>query len=379
MKHIVIDARLYGPKHTGIGRYTKNLLEFLTKQPNFSKFKFTLIIYKDLETEVKKDLGDDFNYVTTNIRHYSVAEQFLLPFILYKLKPDLVHFTHFNKPLFYFGKSVVTIHDLIKHFFKGRLNTTRNASIYWIKHFFYMILTNIVIKTNDIIVPSDFWRDYLIKNFHVRPEKITTTHEAVDPNFINKINQIEELPSASFINKKPYLIYTGNLYPHKNVQIIIEALRQLPGINLKIICARNYFTQNLEKLIKKYKLQKQVEFLGYIPDQEFKEIYTNALALVHPSLMEGFSLTGLEAMALNCPVISSNASCLPEIYQDSVLYFDPNNNQDLISQINKLKNSPELREKLIKLGQLQVGKYSWNDTAKKTFTIYKNILHAKRT
>jgi glycosyltransferase involved in cell wall biosynthesis len=242
-----------------------------------------------------------------------------------------------------------------------------------------MILTNIVIKTNDIIVPSDFWRDYLIKNFHVRPEKITTTHEAVDPNFINKINQIEELPSASFINKKPYLIYTGNLYPHKNVQIIIEALRQLPGINLKIICARNYFTQNLEKLIKKYKLQKQVEFLGYIPDQEFKEIYTNALALVHPSLMEGFSLTGLEAMALNCPVISSNASCLPEIYQDSVLYFDPNNNQDLISQINKLKNSPELREKLIKLGQLQVGKYSWNDTAKKTFTIYKNILHAKRT
>jgi glycosyltransferase involved in cell wall biosynthesis len=379
MKHIVIDARLYGPKHTGIGRYTKNLLEFLAKQPNFSKFKFTLIIYKDLETEIKKDLGDDFNYVTTNIRHYSVAEQFLLPFVLYRLKPDLVHFTHFNKPLFYFGKSVVTIHDLIKHFFKGRLNTTRNASIYWIKHFFYMVLTDIVIKTNDIIVPSDFWRDYLIENFHVRPEKITTTHEAVDPNFISKINQIEELPSASLINKKPYLIYTGNLYPHKNVQVIIEALRQLPHVKLKIICARNFFTEKVEKLVSKYKLKNQVEFLGYIPDQEFKEIYTNALALVHPSLMEGFSLTGLEAMALNCPVISSNASCLPEIYQDSVLYFDPNNSQDLINQINKLKNSPELREKLIKLGQLQVNKYSWESTAKKTFTVYKNILHAKRT
>jgi glycosyltransferase involved in cell wall biosynthesis len=379
MKHIVIDARLYGPKHTGIGRYTKNLLEFLTRQPNFSKFKFTLIIYKDLEIEVKKDLGNNFNYVTTNIRHYSIAEQLFLPFLLYRLKPDLVHFTHFNKPILYFGKSVVTIHDLIKHFFKGRLNTTKNASIYWIKHFFYMVLTNIVIKTNDIIVPSDFWRDYLIENFHIRPEKITTTHEAVDPGFLTKINKLEKLPSSISINQNPYLIYTGNLYPHKNVQIIIEALRQLPNIKLKIICARNFFTERVEKLISKYKIKAQVEFLGYIPDQEFKEIYSHALALVHPSFMEGFSLTGLEAMALNCPVISSNASCLPEIYQDSVLYFDPNNVQDLITQIEKLKKSPELREKLIKLGHLQVNKYSWDSTAQKTFTVYKNILHANRT
>jgi len=372
MKHIVIDARLYGPKHTGIGRYTKNLLESLTVQPNFSKFKFTLIIYKELETEVKKDLGNNFQYVTTNIRHYSLQEQLFLPFIIYKLHPNLVHFTHFNKPILYFGKSVVTIHDLIKHFFKGRLNTTKNATIYWIKHFFYIILTNIVIKTNYIIVPSDFWRDYLIKNFHIDPQKITTTHEAVDPNFLNKINNLESTPPLK--NQKPYIIYTGNLYPHKNVQIIIEALRSLPNLNLKIICARNYFTETIEKLINKYKLQKQVEFLGYIPDQEFKEIYSHALALVHPSLMEGFSLTGLEAMALDCPVISSNSSCLPEIYQDSVLYFDPTNVQDLINQITKLQKSPKLRDELIKLGHLQVAKYSWTKTAKKTLEVYQKLL-----
>jgi len=372
MKHIVIDARLYGPKHTGIGRYTKNLLESLTHQSSFPKFKFTLIIYKELETEVKKDLGNNFQYVTTNIRHYSIQEQLFLPFIIYKLRPNLVHFTHFNKPILYFGKSVVTIHDLIKHFFKGRLNTTKNATIYWIKHFFYIILTNIVIKTNYIIVPSDFWRDYLIKNFHVNPQKITTTHEAVDPNFIDKINNLKSTPSLE--NEKPYIIYTGNLYPHKNVQIIIEALRFLPNLNLKIICARNFFTEKLEELIKKYKLQKQVEFLGYIPDQEFKEIYSHALALVHPSLMEGFSLTGLEAMALDCPVISSNSSCLPEIYQDSVLYFDPTNVQDLVNQITKLQKSPKLRDELIKLGHLQIAKYSWIKTAKKTLEVYQKLL-----
>ncbi|MFA5749666.1 MAG: glycosyltransferase family 1 protein [Candidatus Shapirobacteria bacterium] len=377
MKHIVIDARLYGPKHTGIGRYTKNLLKFLTLQSDFSEFKFTLIVYPELVTEIKKDLGKKFNYISTNIRHYSLKEQFCLPFIIYKLKPDLIHFVHFNKPMFYMGKSVVTIHDLIKHFFKGRLNTTKISIVYWIKHLSYLMLTNSVIKNNEIIVPSDFWRDYLIKNFHVKPKKITTTHEAVDPTFISKTNQLKT--PSSLLNRTPYIIYTGNLYPHKNVKVIIEALKLLPDIKLKIICARNFFTEKVEKLVNKYNLKSQVEFLGYIPDQEFRNIYFNALALVHPSFMEGFSLTGLEAMALNCPVISSNSSCLPEIYQDSVLYFDPNNSNDLVNQIKKLKASPKLREKLIKLGHLQVNKYSWNSTAQKTFTVYKNILNDNRT
>lgn len=368
--HIVIDARLYGPKHTGIGRYTKNLLLALSKLPDFRKYRFTLIIYPELESEIKKDLNDKFHYVTTNIRHYSVKEQLSLPFLIYKLKPNLVHFTHFNKPIFYFGKSVVTIHDLIKHFFKGRLNTTKNASIYWIKHFFYLILTNIVIKTNTIIVPSNYWRDYIIKKFHVSAKKIITTHEAVDPTFLEKISDLKQDNSKI----QNYILYTGNLYPHKNVNVIIEALRKLPNIRLKIICSRNYFTQRIEELLKKYKITHQVDFLGYIPDTEFKQIYSHALALVHPSFMEGFSLTGLEAMALSCPVISSNSSCLPEIYQNSVLYFDPKNSNELVSQIKLIQNNPKIREKLIKLGHQQVAKYSWDKTAKQTLSVYQKIL-----
>ena len=370
-KHIVIDARLYGPKHTGIGRYTKNLLQHLIREKSFSKFKYTLIIYKDLEKEVKRDLKDNFTYVSTNIRHYSLSEQLLLPFLILKQKPDLVHFTHFNKPIFYFGKSLVTIHDLIKHFFKGRRNTTKNALIYWIKHFFYLITTRIAIKTSQIIVPSNFWKEFLIKDFKTDPKKITVTHEAVDPNFLAKT---DNTTSQYKNNKTPYIIYTGNLYPHKNANILIEALAKLPYLHLKIICARNYFTKRLQKFIKKNKVTHRVKFLGYIPDKEFKKIYSRALALVHPSLMEGFSLTGLEAMALNCPVISSNYSCLPEIYQDSVLYFDPHNVTELIEQIEKLYKDQPLRQKLIEAGHQQLKKYSWTKTAKETFAVYKRIL-----
>ena len=114
-KHIVIDARLYGPKHTGLGRYTKNLLVSLKDLPDFKKYRFTLIVYPELLSEVSRDLTDSYNYVTTSLKHYSLWEQIFLPVLLAKLKPDLVHFTHLDKPILYFGKSVVTVHDLIRH------------------------------------------------------------------------------------------------------------------------------------------------------------------------------------------------------------------------------------------------------------------------
>ena len=368
-KHIVIDARLYGPKHTGIGRYTKNLIKALIELPDFKKYKFTLIIYKNLEEDIKKDLGDNFNYVTTNIHHYSLAEQFLLPFILYKLRADLIHFTHFNKPILYFKKSVVTIHDLIKHFFTGKDTTTKNQFLYSIKHLGYLFLTNVIVKRNQIIVPSNFWRKYLIKKYKLKSSQVVTTYEAVDPTFlVNNQNDLVKTPQN-------YIIYTGNLYTHKNIKVILDALKDLPNISLKIICARSFFSEKLKDKIAQMGLKKQVEFLGYLDDKEFKNVYKEALALVHPSLMEGFSLTGLEAMALNCPVISSNTSCLPEIYNDSVLYFDPESGPDLVQKINQLKDNPELRQKLIKLGQQQLKKYSWTKTAKQTMSVYKNILN----
>ena len=122
-------------------------------------------------------------------------------------------------------------------------------------------------------------------------------------------------------------------------------------------------------------LSNKVDFLGYLKDASFKKIYQHALALVHPSFMEGFSLTGLEAMSLSCPGISSNSSCLPEIYQKSVLYFDPNKPRQLVGQIKKLQKSKKLRKQLFNRGHKQVAKYSWQKTANLTINFYQKILN----
>lgn len=371
MIHIVIDARLYGPQHTGLGRYTKNILIALKTLPDFKKYRFTLLVYPELRGEIENELGDSYEYISTDLRHYSIREQFFLPKLLDKLKPDLVHFTHLDKAILYFGKSVVTVHDLIRHFSKGPLTTTRNTLLYWPKYWSYLLMTKIIFATSYIIVPSNFWRDFIIKKYQFDPKNVITTYEAVDPEFLNKSSSFSNLESKI----SNYLIYTGNLYPHKNIDIVLKALTKLPKIKLKIICARSVFTHKIEKQIELYHLQKQVEFLGYVPDSEFAEIYHQAIALVHPSFLEGFSLTGLEAMALNCPVIAANASCLPEIYGQSVLYFNPDDSKSLIGQITKLQKSNILRNKLIKLGHQQVAKYSWIKTAAETISFYQKVLH----
>lgn len=375
MTHIIIDARLYGPKHTGLGRYTKNLLLALKELPDFKQYKFTLLVYPELLTEVSNDLKDSYQYVPTPLRHYSLAEQIFLPVLLSKLKPDLVHFTHLDKAILYFGPSVVTVHDLIRHFSKGANTTTKNPLLYWPKYLGYLLMTRIIIATSNLIVPSNFWRNFILKKYPLKPEKIITTYEAVDPSFLNSKIKNYKLDNKNFKLKiRNYILYTGNLYPHKNIEVILRALPKLPKLKLKIICARSVFSQKIEKLVTQNHLETQVEFLGYLPDNEFSKIYNQALALVHPSFLEGFSLTGLEAMALNCPVIAAKSSCLPEIYGHSVLYFNPKSPLSLVKQIKKLQHSKTLRQKLITLGQQQVLKYSWKKTATKTLNFYNLII-----
>lgn len=165
---------------------------------------------------------------------------------------------------------------------------------------------------------------------------------------------------------KEYLIYVGNLYPHKNIPILISAAEQLK-IELHIVCARTVFADRLPK-------SKYVHFLGQLSDQQLIKQYQEALAFVFPSLIEGFGLPGLEAMSLGCPVIAARASCLPEIYGDAALYFDPYSVDDLVAKIQLLLSDEKLRSTLIAKGLKQAKKYSWRKMAQRTWQIYQDVL-----
>lgn len=166
------------------------------------------------------------------------------------------------------------------------------------------------------------------------------------------------------------IVYTGNLYPHKNIPLLISAVEKLK-INLKIVCARNVFENRLPK-------SKYVEFLGRLTDEDLIEVYKKSQAFVFPSLIEGFGLPGLEAMAVGLPVIAACASCLPEIYQDAALYFDPHDVNDLTAKIKSVLENEDLRKDLIKKGLAQVKKYSWAKMANQTWEIYQLVLNSNK-
>ncbi len=373
---IVIDARMYGLEHAGIGRYVLNLIKGLEKKDKKNEYYILLRkkYYKRLNFKNKK-----FNKTLADIPHYSIKEQLLLPGIIKKIKPDLVHFPHFNLPLLYRGKYIVTIHDLIKHQSKGRETTTRRPFLYWPKYLLYRLIVFLAIKrARKIISPSHWWRKELIKQYKLKESKVKVTHEGAD-EFLKKkpASDSTKVVLKKYGITKPFIIYTGSLYPHKNVLNLVKAVIKYNRENkeklfLVITSSRDAFMERLKKEIETMKGEFQVILAGFVTTEELIALFQEAEAFVTPSLLEGFGLPGLEAMATGTPVISSNASCLPEIYGDAALYFDPLNINQMTKKIEEVITSKKTQEELRKKGLKQVKKYSWEKMAKETLRVYES-------
>jgi glycosyltransferase involved in cell wall biosynthesis len=261
---ILIDARMYGLEHAGIGRYIEQLVNQLILLDGNNDYVILLRKkYFDLLQLPKK-----WKKILADIPHYSLSEQVKLPQILYKEKADLVHFPHFNIPIFYFGKFVITIHDLIKHTSKGKETTTRDPWFYWLKYFGYkLVFSQAVKRAVKIIVPSKFVRDDLAKEYGLSVDKIIFTYEGVSEEF--QKTKIDKSKVESILNKyeitEPYFIYTGSVYPHKNIDRLIEAFKNINEtrkVFLTIVCSRNVFWEKLKKKITDNNMLKCLDLLA---------------------------------------------------------------------------------------------------------------------
>lgn len=354
MKKIVIDARLSGLKHAGIGRYTQMLCE------NLNDLRFTIY---------------DLRMISPDIRHYTLAEQIQMPGILKRENPDLVHFLHFNVPLLYIRPFVVTIHDLLWHEQVGTTATTLPAWIYWLKYLAYrLVLRHAVLKSKAIIVPSEWVKKQIVKRFPGVEKKIHVIYEGVSEIFKGPTLPRPACRRGGQGRTLPYIIYTGSLYPHKNVPILLNVLKHFSDLKLVVACARSVFWEKFRQEVRNRGLKDRVTLAGFVPDKELAVLYREALAFVFPSKSEGFGLPGLEAMASGCPVISSNAGALPEVYGDAALYFDPENETELIGEIREIMENQGYRKKMIELGKERSQMFSWDKCAKETSTVYREVL-----
>jgi glycosyltransferase involved in cell wall biosynthesis len=383
---IAIDCRFWGTKNTGLGRYTQNLVENLLKIDKKNDY-ILLVDPKNNLTIGQSSPGgnaedpwqsrDNLTIAPVNVSHYSLKEQLLLPKILKKVHPDLVHFPHFNVPIFCHYPFVVTIHDLIKHYFQGTETTTRQALIYYFKYWGYkQVFFQAVTKAKKIIVPSQFVKKQILKFYSLPADKIQVVYEGVS------MKQTYNLQPTTY-NLKNYFLYVGNAYPHKNLDTLILAMKKLNSSSyplhptpytLKIVSPRDVFYSRLQGTIKRFQAEKFVKLVGHVTDERLKKLYNQALAFISPSLMEGFGLPGLEAMANACPVICSNIATFKEIYAQAVTYFNPENIDDIVDKIKRVINfSPQQRQGIVYKGKYQAAKYSWQKCSQQTLKVYNSL------
>lgn len=171
----------------------------------------------------------------------------------------------------------------------------------------------------------------------------------------------------------PYFIYTGNAYPHKNLERAISASLNLK-INFCIVSSRNVFTKRLAKLIKKTGAQEYVKLLGFVEDEELDKLYKNSVGFIFPSLSEGFGLPGLEAMKAGTILLASNIPVFHEIYGTHAIYFDPRNVKSIEDAMKKALSLTKVEgEKMIRENKAFVKRYSWKKMAQETLDVYNSL------
>lgn len=348
-KHkVAVDARMI--KMSGIGTYIQNLMKN-------GCYDVALGNKEDIEQVNSKIKTIDFN-----MGIYGIKEQLKFPYkTLKKENIDVLHVPHYNVPIFYRGKMIVTIHDLTHLLFPEFLP---NKLAYLYAKFMMWIGIK---KANKVITVSENTKKDILKFFKVNPDKIEVVYLGVGDEFVKKEKKdIEYLYERFNIPRdKRILMYVGNLKPHKNLERLLEAYSKISIIeNTCLLLVGKAFDKYivLEDREKELNIDKNVIHTGIVTQEELVDLYNLADLFVFPSLYEGFGLPVLEALACGTNVICSNSSSIPEVGGNVVEYFDPYSIEEMANKIEEGLNKNFDCE----LVQERLKNFKWEKTFKET-------------
>ena len=367
VRHIVIDARFWHRSAAGLSTYTQELVRHLARVDNTNHY--TILINQEDVAEFDV-VAPNVKALVVNVPHYSIAEQTKLPKIIEALKPDLVHFLHFNHPLRYKGKFVVTMHDLTVVYFpvgRQQRNPLRRQA-------FMAVMRHAAKAADRVIAVSQTTKDDIVKDLHGDPTKITVVYEGL--TLATRTVRPAELDLIHV--RTPYLLYVSQWRPHKRIEDVVSAFEQLarkhPTLQLVLCGKPNRMFPAIIDRVEHSPMRHRIITPGFVPDDVLPTLYNQAELFVFPSLYEGFGFPPLEAMAMDAPVLATNASCLPEILGDAAVYFEPKNVNDLADKIDELIENPKKRQELAKLGKVQSEQYDWKKAAHETLAIYGEVI-----
>ncbi len=360
---IIIDARMIN--HSGIGRFLREIIFRLSRS-----FKLFLILPHD---GISYAVQYGLNYRLSQIPIYHPAEHFL--FFRDSYKGKVFWSPHYNVPFFLFPgtKRVTTIHDLNHIVLSADLKFPRNV-------YAKILMRLALLLSNKIITVSDFTRSEINLNIPGYNKKIKVIHLGIKER--GEVNIDFVRTKYSFPQK--FMLFVGNVKPHKNIKVILQAMNLLPDemlMNMPLVIVgekEGFLTKDntLNSLLMNPLLSKYVHFLGFIDDRDLDSVYAASSLFVFPSLYEGFGFPPLEAMQNNVPVLCSLTTSLPEVCGNAVTYFNPNDPQELAQKISDFISNPPNRLSISKVYEQHLRNFNWEECTEKYIQVFDNLTHS---
>ncbi len=321
---LIVDTRWIGPH--GIGRFAR---EVISRLPGATPIPGVLPLLHPLEP-------------------------IWLSWVLVRLRPRVYFSPGFNPPLRSPVPLVFTIHDLIHLRFPEETSAHKQA-------YYRLVVRPAAGRAYRVLTVSEFSKREILEWAGLPKEKVLVVGNGVGSEFSSE--------GKRNVSGYPYLFYVGNLKPHKNLQRLLKAFARsgLSG-EVRLLCTGSPDEPSL-RLIRDMGLEDCVIFKGVIPDEELPAYYRGALALVFPSLYEGFGLPALEAMACGTPVVTSGITALPEVVGDAAVVVDPYDAESIAWGIRRVVEDNALREELRRKGIERAKQFSWDRTAELTWKV----------
>jgi glycosyltransferase involved in cell wall biosynthesis len=359
----------------GIGTYVQNLLKELVRLDDGAEY---VVLCREDDVAWLTALGPRVRPVVTHAGNYSIREQFEVPWRLWRAGVALFHSPHYVLPVLVPCPSVVTIHDCIHLMFPQYL--PNRLAIYYARFFMWWATRH----ARRVLTVSEASKRDILRFCRIPAGKVTVIHNAIDERFLtappaDEVDRIRE----RFQLHEPFVLYVGNVKPHKNLVRLIQAVHHLhengyDQLKLLVIGSDISKYAELRRAIHACNLHRYVRFLGFVPDRTLDVLYRLASVFAFPSLYEGFGLPPLEAMACGAPVVTSNTSSLPEVVGDAAVLVDPTDSRAIAEGLAHVLADRNLRADLQRRGRERARTFSWAKGAQAVRGIYADVVEGAR-